>query len=50
MNSFIRSFQSVIGIVPSGFICYGTAHEIFRRRRWPQGSYFDLVLGAYYIP
>jgi hypothetical protein len=46
----VRRFQVSHGLKPSGWIGLKSGDAIFENRMWPDGCYFDLDMGAYFIP
>lgn len=50
MTDAVRRFQEILRVPMGGHIGLKTAHAIFEKAPWPEGSYFDLVVGAYYVP
>jgi hypothetical protein len=53
--SAVKQWQSIMaGAVGGGWLDYVTAHVAFDSQigpaSWPEGSYWDLSEGAYYIP
>lgn len=49
--SAVEQWQSLMaGATGGGWLDYTTAHASFDHSSWPEGSYWDLIEIAYYIP